>query len=141
VCLAGEWRVAVGPVAFPDFCRGARDSWRATHLGHTENQFEPVVPRLKCRQGERVREDVGNTVNRFKTIVVGDGRRPRHRVAGEYYQLSLWKWNLGSDGVLDQQDGHKLETTSPQVKWGTTPGNRKRVTAVKRMAIEHIVFA
>ena len=141
MCLAGGWRVAVGPVALFDFCKVARDAWWTTRLGNTENSFESVVPRFKCREGERVREDVGNTVNRFKTIVVEAGHEPRHRVAGEYYQLSLWKWNLGSDGMLSQQDGHQRATTSPQVTWGTTPGNEKRVTAVKRMAIEHIVFA
>jgi hypothetical protein len=48
-----------------------------------------ALPRLKCRQGERVREDAGNTVKSAQMIGVGDGCEPRHRVAGESYQISL----------------------------------------------------
>ena len=35
-----------------------------------------VVPRLICRQGERVRKDTGNTVKFAQMIGVGDGRGP-----------------------------------------------------------------
>ena len=45
-----------------------------------------VVPRLICRQGERVRKDTGNTVKFAQMIWVGDGREPCNRMAGECYR-------------------------------------------------------
>jgi hypothetical protein len=50
-----------------------------------------VLPRLKCRQGERAREDAGNAVRSVHMIGVGDGRgtchscKPRTRQRKVYY--------------------------------------------------------
>jgi hypothetical protein len=57
-----------------------------------------VVPRLKCGQAECFGEDTGNRVNSVQNDRGrGDGREPRHNVAGEYYQISPWKWGVGND--------------------------------------------
>jgi len=32
--------------------------------------------------------------------------------------MSLKKRSLGSDRILHKKDGHKRETTCPQIKWG-----------------------
>ena len=77
-----------------------------------------VVPSLICRQGERVRKDTGNTVKLAQMIGVGDGREPCNRMAGECYQISLWKWGLGSGRILYSKDSHNGETICPQIKWG-----------------------
>lgn len=49
-----------------------------------------VVPRLKCRQGERVRKDAGNTVKSVQND--RGGRRPWicYGRASEYYHMLLW---------------------------------------------------
>jgi hypothetical protein len=44
--------------------------------------------------------------NLFNMIVVGDARGPRYGEAGESYQISLWKWSLGRDGMLYKNVGH-----------------------------------
>jgi hypothetical protein len=54
------------------------------------NSTSTIVPRLKCRQEECVRNDAGNRVKFVQTIVVGDGRGPRHRVEADYSQIFLW---------------------------------------------------
>jgi hypothetical protein len=41
------------------------------------------VPRLKCREGERVREDAGNTVKSVQVDHGGRRREARHRLEGE----------------------------------------------------------
>jgi hypothetical protein len=53
---------------------------------------------------------------------IGDKCRPCNRIASECYQISLWKWSLGSDRILYKKAGHKRETICPQIKWGSTFG-------------------
>ena len=54
--------------------------------------------------------------NPFKMLGVRDSRGPRNRIAGECYQISLWKWSLGSDRVLYKYDGHIRKTIRQQLR-------------------------
>jgi hypothetical protein len=86
-----------------------------------------IVPRLICRQGERVRKDTGNTVKFAQMIGVGDGRGPCNRMAGECYQISLGKSGLESDRILYKKYSHKGETICPQIKRGTTKRMKRKM--------------
>ena len=67
-----------------------------------------VCAPLKCRQGERVRGDAGNTVKSVQNDRGGNGRAPRHRVASEIpleveppkRRNSLQKWWLHTKNDL-----------------------------------------
>jgi hypothetical protein len=102
------------------------------HVGHV-CQVRGVVPRLKCGQAEYAIGIAGNFVKSGQNDRGGRRRGPRHRLAGEYYQMFLWNWSLGSDGILYKNAGHKRETTYPQIKWAVQSaiakiqrGNRRK---------------
>jgi hypothetical protein len=75
-----------------------------------------VVPRLICRQSEYVRKETGNTVRFVQMIGMGDGHGPSNRITGEGYQISLWKWSLGSDRIRYKKGGPKRNTICPHIK-------------------------
>jgi hypothetical protein len=66
-----------------------------------------VVPRLKCRQAERVREDAGNTVKSVQNDRGRRGRGPRYSVAGEYYQIFLWSGASEETEFFTEKAGRK----------------------------------
>jgi hypothetical protein len=95
----------------------AKESLRAIGI-FGMNQVQTVVPRLICRQGECVRKDAENTVNFVQMIGVGDGRRPRHRLATSIADISLEVEPRKRLNPL-QKAGHKRETICPQIRWGS----------------------